>query len=617
MKPRQWMTTLGLLALVVFAAIGLVMTRSWRQPEQEVTRGRLPRLVDEQPLITARSIAALAIDRNELRFAQQAVKLADTEVDLAFAEGMREAAQVPVSPTPEIRGLMARKGAAEAALKPDQALVEQLKKQTEASSGTRHDELQKQLNVALVQVELDQDELDDVNSRLLRSSTDDLSRIQRQFNRHETDEHALEAAAAQANVNNQANNQANNPELNYLSHNLWTQVTAWRSLRDKRAILQLAIQQANENVAKLSQKHNEIEKRVQSEKPVNEQNISPTSALTKSKSQKAVISASVESAAISSLQHLSVEQKNLADLNKRIQEHQEIANVYTSWTDHVDSKERATFRGMIESGLLIVLIFLAVYLAEQLVRHFFADLKEDHTRMRTLRTVSRYSVMAFGAMMLLFVVFGLPSQVPALVGLAGLGAGLTVALKDFFTAFFGGLVLMGSNGIRVGDWVEINGVVGEVVEINPLRTILLETGNWADTSHPTGRKVAFMNNFATVGHYFNYSSKGQWLWDELEVLVPQGQDPYPLIGGIQKLVTDETTTNAKAAEEEWKLAKRSRPTQIVSGTPAIDLRPTVMGVAIHVRYITQVHERYTTRSRLYQMIIELMMQKKSDSKSNV
>jgi len=614
MKPRQWLTTLGLLALVVFAAIGLIMTRSWRQPEQESVRGRLPRLVDEQPLITARTIATLAIDRTEQRFAQQAVKLADTEVDLAFAEGMREAAQYPVPPTPEVRDLMARKIAATEALKSDQAMVEQLKKQTEAVNDIRHDELQKQLNIALVQVELDQDELDDVNGHLLRSSTDDLSRIQRQFNRHEADEHALEAAAAQAGANNQTNNQANNPESNYLSNNLWTQIAAWRSLRDKRAKLQQAVQQANNNVAVLSQKHNVLENRVQTEKPANEPGISATVASTKSKSAKAVISESSENATIASLQHLSADQKNLADLNKRIQNHQEIANTYISWTAHVDSKERATFRGMIESALLILLIFLAIYLAEQLVRYTFADLKQEHSRMRTMRTVGRYSILVVGFVVFLIVVFGMPSQLPALVGLAGIGAGLTVALKDFFVAFFGWIVLMGSNGIRVGDWVEINGVVGEVVEINPLRTIVLETGNWADTSHPTGRKVAFMNNFATAGHYFNFSSSGQWLWDEIEVLVPMDKDPYPLIGGIQKLVTDATAANAKAAETEWQTAKHSHTTQLVSATPAIDLRPTVMGVAIHVRYITQVHERYKMRSHLYQAIIELMMQKPHDSK---
>jgi hypothetical protein len=40
--------------------------------------------------------------------------------------------------------------------------------------------------------------------------------------------------------------------------------------------------------------------------------------------------------------------------------------------------------------------------------------------------------------------------------------------------------------------------VGEVIEISLFRTVLLETGNWTDTGHPTGRKVAFVNSYAAV-----------------------------------------------------------------------------------------------------------------------
>ena len=86
---------------------------------------------------------------------------------------------------------------------------------------------------------------------------------------------------------------------------------------------------------------------------------------------------------------------------------------------------------------------------------------------------------------------------------------------------------MGNNGIRPGDWVEINGVGGEVMEVGMLHTVILETGSWADAGHPTGRKVTFVNSFAIEGHYFNFSTSGQWLWDELQVVVPIGRDPYP------------------------------------------------------------------------------------------
>ena len=110
-------------------------------------------------------------------------------------------------------------------------------------------------------------------------------------------------------------------------------------------------------------------------------------------------------------------------------------------------------------------------------------------------------------------------------GLAG--AGLTVSLKDFIVAFIGRFVLMGKNGIRVGDWVGINGVTGEVVELGLFHTVLLETGNWTESGHPTGRRMRFTNGYAVEGHYFNFSTSGQWLWDVLTVVLPRGQNLHP------------------------------------------------------------------------------------------
>jgi small-conductance mechanosensitive channel len=207
-----------------------------------------------------------------------------------------------------------------------------------------------------------------------------------------------------------------------------------------------------------------------------------------------------------------------------------------------------------------------------------------------------------GVLVIAFVILGVPNQMPTILGLAG--AGLTVALKDFIVGFFGWFVLMGKNGIRVGDWVEINGVVGEVIEIGLLRTVLLETGNWTDTGHPTGRKVAFVNSFAIEGHYFNFSTAGQWLWDELQVEVGQGANPYPLVEAIQRLVEEETRASAAQAEKEWQKSAGYQKSLTVA--PAIHLRPTAGGVEMQIRYITSANERYVTRSRLYEKIVGLL-----------
>jgi small-conductance mechanosensitive channel len=260
---------------------------------------------------------------------------------------------------------------------------------------------------------------------------------------------------------------------------------------------------------------------------------------------------------------------------------------------------------VIRSLLWIVLIVLLLYIGIRVVDRYIPDLRSERTRMHTLRTVIRVVVQVLGVLLVLFVVFGVPSQLSTILGLAG--AGLTVALKDFIVAFLGWFVLMGRNGIRVGDWVEIQGVMGEVVEINLLRTILLETGNWTDTGLPTGRKVAFMNGYAIEGHFFNFSTSGQWLWDELQITVPPHQNLYPTLDAIQRLVSAETGANAKLAEQEWKRAAgRYRVEQTVSVEPAVHVRPTGNGVQVYIRYISRASERYALRTRLYGELVELL-----------
>jgi small-conductance mechanosensitive channel len=419
-----------------------------------------------------------------------------------------------------------------------------------------------------------------------------LSRIQRQFARYQSAQQQGNATSTQTNL---AGVDASSP-----SHNLIAQFRAWRAERANAAKLQQARDDALQKREQLQEKYNEKSNSAdqgETAQANGSQSQSPTTSMGSSQDQ----------AVIATLRRLSAHHRDLTDLGKRIQDHQDLADVYGNWLGVVQSRQRATVRGFIQSALLILLIVLGVYLVDLAADRFFADLIPDRRRVRTLRVIVHFAVQAVGLLLVVLVVLGIPNQMPTILGLAG--AGLTVALKDFIVAFFGWFALMGRNGIRVGDWVEIQGVVGEVAEISLLRTVLLETGNWNDAGHPTGRKVAFVNSFAIEGHYFNFSTSGQWLWDELQIFVPSTENPYPILDAIQKLVTTATEANARMAEEEWQRATQRERIQAVSAAPAINLRPTGSGVEVHVRYITRANERYATRTRLYQDIVEWLHQR--------
>jgi small-conductance mechanosensitive channel len=609
MKAREWIGVIALLALVVATIVGLVLTSN---PSSAPVAGKVLRgapaqqtapLVDQKPLQTARALAPLAATPEAQNYAHEALKLADYEVDLAFADALRDAAAHPPQMTPELHDLTARITQAEAAAKASQDRVALLTKQLAAANDRDHDSIQDQLDIAKAQLELDQDELDDAKEDLVRAGGNPSAKIQRLQEEHEAGHTTTPTTGG-----------APGAELDFQAGSLWPLWKAWVALRSEQQQLVEARNDALLSIQVLGRKHDILAKQIASQSEQKQTAKQKAAGLTSAPSAADVSAKQAAKEAISSLHRFSNDQRVLSDLDKRIQNQQELADVYKNWGTLVYARQLTALHGILQSFLWILLIALLVYLSKLALDGYFADLAPDKKRLVTLRAVLWFAIQALGILLAALVIFGMPSQMPTILGLAG--AGLTVALKDFIVGFVGWFALMGRNGIRVGDWVEINGVGGEVVEIGLLRTVLLETGNWNDSGHPTGRKVSFVNSYAIEGHYFNFSTSGQWLWDEITLSLPASQNPYPMMEAVQKLIVEETAKDARTAEEEWQRAAQKYRMHSFSAAPAINLRPTGGGIELHVRYITRAYERQTRRTQLYNAIVELMHHKSETPAAN-
>ena len=577
---REQKLILGVwLAVTVATLTAWVLTRS-NGPAVSRFRNSRPgmwrrNLVDQKPLETARALAAQAWTREEHPPARRALNVADDAVDLAFAIALRDATAHPAPPTEETRKIIALLKEAETSVAADQDTIAAL----QGSKSKDDPEVQQLIELAQAQLALDQEEVADAKQDLLRKGGDRQGALKRLL-----DEHVA--------THNTTFTLPNAPPV----QELWplaSHVRYWKLLRGKQLQLTAASQEATAAAAALTKAHAELELRI--------------------KRQKSAESAGL-SAAVTAVRRLGEDVKSLADYDKGIQNQQELSEIYRDWAGVVAVQQRASVHGMIQNALWILLILLGAFLATAGLRRLSASLTPDRKRLRSLHFVARFAVQAVALLLIVLVIAGAPGQMTTVIGLAG--AGLTVALKDFIVAFFGWFVLLGKNGIRVGDWVEIDGIGGEVAEIGLLRTVLLETWQWSDAGHPTGRKVAFVNSFAIEGHYFNFSTTGQWLWDEIEVLVPSGEDPYRVLKSVQDLVVAETEANLRQAEQEWQRAAPSHALQAFSAAPSINVKPTNMGVNIVVRYITRAYERYEMRARLYRAIVELLHSKNAPAKAH-
>jgi small-conductance mechanosensitive channel len=540
-------------------------------------------IVDQRPWQTAQTLAALAVSAEEREFAREAERLADHEVDQAFAQSLRQASAEPRELKGDALVLQKRVTDLQATVKDDQARVASLTAKA-GPNGSLDAQAADDLDVAKAQLSLDQSELEDSIDDLARESGDQRGKIQQELTAREAEMKKYDARVASG-----EGQTAVVAAGEYKT--LAGQIAEWWSQRTRMQLIDQAAGLAKADVAALTDDHTRLEAEAKASE------LSDAGA-------KTAGGASAGPQRVKELQRLATQRYILSVVDDRLGAQQQLVALYGKWRDQVELQHKIVIHLMLQSMVWIAAIVVLTLLVGWALQAMLDRMSRDIRQKRTMRTILNLGTQLVGLLLVLLVVFGTPSQMPTILGLAT--AGLTVVFQDFILAFCGWFVLMGRNGIRVGDWVEIDGTGGEVVEIGLFRTWLLETGNWTANGHPTGRRVSFLNGFAIRGKYFNFSTAGQWMWDEIKVSIPPGAQSSALIEKIREAAVKATESDATMAEAEWKRVTHEEGAPQFSATPSVDVRPAGAGVDIVVRYVTKAGVRLETRNRLYSTVVDLM-----------
>jgi small-conductance mechanosensitive channel len=608
-----------LVLALLLAAAGIAWWKT-APPTAKVTKQRAAALaagevVDQSTYTTAQRLARLAETPDEQVYAQSALRVADHALAFAFTTALRDVEAHPPGLNPEALKIQDRVKKSQVLLDADQQRVTELTGALAQAKEAQKDSLQDELDLASSQLNLDKDELDEANQDLVDAGGNVQKRIEALQQEHDAQVKArtvpVIAPAVAA------------PQLRgSLSHFIeWIHLRQkWQQIDDARAMSESKVARLTARRAALATTLDstkggisELAQHANSAKPAGP--AAPAAATTPGAATPPApaTSAAAKSVPQPRVQHthedtaallvqtklIAADQKVLTLLDRRMVDHRQLAGIYDQWSAAVTVQSHALAHALLFNALIVIAVLLVLQILDGWLHH-----QLDRRQVETLRSITRVGLRVVAVIIILLIVIGVPTQFGTMIGIVG--AGLTVALKDFIVAFFGWLMLMGRNGIRLGDWVEINGVSGEVTELGMFHTVLMETGNWSDAGHPTGRRVTFTNSFAIEGHYFNFSTSGQWLWDELQVVVPAGQDPYPIVDSITKQVTEATAESARQAEQEWARAVPAQRGKVFSGTPGISVKPVVGGVEIAIRYITRAHERFLLRAKLYQVAVDLL-----------
>jgi len=225
------------------------------------------------------------------------------------------------------------------------------------------------------------------------------------------------------------------------------------------------------------------------------------------------------------------------------------------------------------------------------------------TALRPLETI----VAAFVAAIVVIAVFA--DRTTALASLGLVGFGLTLALQRPILSIAGWTVLRFGRLFREGDRIEVNGIVGDVLEITVFHTRIWEIGStssplpWGGSVsplRPTGRIVSISNATFLEQAVANASAEVPWVFDEFAVSVAYEGDrrlAEQLLRDVATRVIDRSA-HAEAARRYAELTRHLPIDVEFPDAPVIIASLEVSWIELRLRYLVDVRRRSIVRTAL-------------------
>ena len=144
---------------------------------------------------------------------------------------------------------------------------------------------------------------------------------------------------------------------------------------------------------------------------------------------------------------------------------------------------------------------------------------------RTLYLINK-KVTTFGVVVnIILLILIWESKITKLMTLISfVSAALAFALRDFVYNFFAGIYINVKKPFKVEDRVEVDGIVGDVVNISSLTFDILEVSSKDNGEQSTGIMIHIPNSKVFNGGVKNYTEAFKYIWDEISVRVPIDSD---------------------------------------------------------------------------------------------
>lgn len=244
----------------------------------------------------------------------------------------------------------------------------------------------------------------------------------------------------------------------------------------------------------------------------------------------------------------------------------------------------------------IVAIFLAWlihYLGRKYIDSHVHDAKEHYRKLSFLSTT--ILILALAA---IIVLWARPMQhTGTFLGL--IGAGVAVALRDPLLSVAGRVAIFAGKMYSVGDRIEINKMMGDIIDVGFFYTRMMEVGNWIGADQVTGRLVQFSNS-RVFGHaVFNYTQNFAYIWDVVMIPITYTSNVQDTTKALLEVGNEYTHEFLKGARSQLEDMRRYFLVAEFELEPQVYLAVTSNWIELTMRYVVDPKKRRSASSFIY------------------
>ncbi|WP_179006715.1 mechanosensitive ion channel family protein [Winogradskyella forsetii] len=239
---------------------------------------------------------------------------------------------------------------------------------------------------------------------------------------------------------------------------------------------------------------------------------------------------------------------------------------------------------------------------------FVIQLLRRYLKKRISNTVIRYKaqkgIEIIGYVLLVFFAItyfsGTIKDFTIIIGL--FTAGLAFTLQELILSIAGSIYIFLVKVYKPGDRIEINGIKGDVIDVDSIYTTMMEIGKWVESDNYSGRIVKLSNAFVFKGPIYNYSQDFPFIWDQFNLPIRYGSDMELAKSIVIKIASDTLSEYTKASKSQWEAVVKKYYIEDAVVEPSLAIKLTDNWVEFNLRYIVDYKKRRLTRHMLHDSI---------------